>query len=81
MVLANVCGTLMKMRSVSIRAIWKRPPLLAGAFVPNGVVPLPGIDALEGDVPVEVLLLLTLLTVLLPVLINENDSLERVDTW
>ena len=67
----------MKMRSVSIRAIWKRPPLLAGAFVPNGVVPLPGIDALEGDVPVEVLLLLALLTVLLPVLINEPISTFR----
>ena len=68
---ANVCGTLMKIRSVSIRAIWKRPPLPADAFVPDGVVPLPGIVVLEGVVPVEALTLLVL------GLINEPTSTFR----
>ena len=71
-VLANVCGTLIKMRNVSIRAISKRPPPVAGAFVPFGVVPAPGNIALDEVVPVEVLRL-----ELSPGLINDPTSTFR----
>jgi len=66
MVLANACGTLMKIRSLSIRAIWNSPPEAAGEFVPVGVVPLPGKVALEAVVPTEELTLLPL-----PVRVND----------